>query len=94
MGKHEPEKSGVGTLTVMLVVVFITVIVFTVKMIRIYEQYQAIPDTLVTEFYRAFTGECGFMGAIQVAKVFVQAKRKKSGQQSDDTNIDAGNDGI
>ncbi len=93
MGKHE-KGSGVGTLTVMLVVVFITVIVFTVKMIRIYEQYQAIPDTLVTEFYRAFTGECGFMGAIQVAKVFVQARKKKSARQSDDTNIDAGNDGI
>ena len=94
MGKHE-KKDGVGTLTIMLGIVFITVIVFTVKMILIYEQFQAVPDTLITEFYRAFGGECGFMGAIQIAKTISQGQRKKTGQcPNDATNIDAGNDGI
>ncbi len=60
------------TMDLILVLVGISVVVFTVVMIWLYLLTGAIPDTLCTCFFVACTGECGFMGWIKTAKTRYQ----------------------
>ena len=60
------------TMDLILVLVGISVVVFTIVMIWLYLLTGAIPDTLCTCFFFAFTGECGFMGWIKTAKTRYQ----------------------
>ena len=55
-----------------LVLVGISVAIFTCIMILLYLMTSGIPDTLCTCFFVACTGECGFMGWIKSAKVRYQ----------------------
>ena len=64
-GKHLDEKK---TMDKILILIGITVLVFTIVMIWLYLITGAIPDTLCTCFFVACTGECGFMGWIKTAK--------------------------
>lgn len=57
------------TMDLILVLIGITVLIFTITMIWIYLITGGIPDTLCTCFFVACTGECGFMGWIKTAKV-------------------------
>ena len=56
------------TMDFILIMVGISVVVFTVVMIWLYLLTGSIPDTLCTCFFVACTGECGFMGWIKTAK--------------------------
>lgn len=56
------------TMDIILVIVGIAVLIFTIVMIWLYLITGGIPDTLVTCFFAACTGECGFMGWIKTAK--------------------------
>ena len=60
------------TMDLILVLIGITVLIFTIAMIWIYLVTGGIPDTLCTCFFVACTGECGFMGWIKTAKVHQQ----------------------
>lgn len=60
------------TMDKILVLVGISVVIFTAIMIYLYLATGAIPDTLCTCFFVACTGECGFMGWIKAAKVRYQ----------------------
>lgn len=60
------------TMDLILVLVGISVVVFTIVMIWLYLLTGAIPDTLCTCFFVACTGECGFMGWIKTAKTRYQ----------------------
>ena len=60
------------TMDLILILVGISVVVFTVVMIWLYLLTGAIPDTLCTCFFVACTGECGFMGWIKTAKTRYQ----------------------
>lgn len=64
------------TMDFILVLIGITVLIFTVTMIWIYLMTGGIPDTLCTCFFVACTGECGFMGWIKTAKVRQQEQEK------------------
>ena len=55
-----------------LIIVGIATLIFTIAMIWIYLITVGIPDTLVTCFFAACTGECGFMGWIKTAKTRYQ----------------------
>ena len=55
-----------------LIIVGIATLIFTIAMIWIYLITGGIPDTLVTCFFAACTGECGFMGWIKTAKTRYQ----------------------
>ena len=57
------------TMDRILILIGISVLIFTLAMIWLYLITGAIPDTLCTCFFVACTGECGFMGWIKSAKV-------------------------
>ena len=57
---------------IILILVGISVVIFTGIMITLYLITGGIPDTLCTCFFVACTGECGFMGWIKAAKVRYQ----------------------
>lgn len=60
------------TMDLILILVGVSVVVFTIVMIWLYLLTGAIPDTLCTCFFVACTGECGFMGWIKTAKTRYQ----------------------
>lgn len=60
------------TMDMILIIVGIATLIFTIAMIWIYLITGGIPDTLVTCFFAACTGECGFMGWIKTAKTRYQ----------------------
>lgn len=66
---HEVKREKVKTMDVILVIIGILTVVFTITMTVLYWTHYAIPDTLVTCWFAAVTGECGFMGLIQTTKV-------------------------
>lgn len=55
-------------MNIILIVVAIMLVLFTVKMIAIFEQTGAVPDVLVTCVFAALGGECGIMGWIKTTK--------------------------
>lgn len=57
------------TMDFILILIGISVFIFTGIMIWMYYILGSIPDTLCTCFFVACTGECGFMGWIKTAKV-------------------------
>ena len=61
-------KKSVGIMNIILLIVGIFLFVFTVYMIRLFEEYGSIPDTLCTCVYGALAGECGIMGWIKTSK--------------------------
>ena len=60
------------TMDLILIIVGVSVVIFTLVMIWLYLLTGAIPDTLCTCFFVACTGECGFMGWIKTAKTRYQ----------------------
>lgn len=75
MKKKEPKgknadakKKCVGVMNIILVFVAISLITFTVIMIRTFQTYGAIPDTLCTCVFAALGGECGAMAWIKTNK--------------------------
>ena len=56
------------TMDKILIILGITVLIFTIIMIYLYLITGGIPDTLCTCFFVACTGECGFMGLIKSTK--------------------------
>lgn len=60
------------TMDFILIIVGISILIFTIAMIWLYLLTGGIPDTLCTCFFVACTGECGFMGWIKTAKTRFQ----------------------
>lgn len=76
----QKEKTRIGTMDVILVVVGVSLLAFTVAMIWIFREYGAIPDTLVTCVFAALGGECGVMGWIKTTK---DRSRERKWEQED-----------
>ena len=64
----------VKTMDVVLVILGVLTVAFTVTMICIFRTQYAIPDTLVTCYFAAVTGELGAMGWIKTCKEKQQAR--------------------
>ena len=60
------------TMDLILIIVGISILIFTIAMVWLYLLTGGIPDTLCTCFFVACTGECGFMGWIKTAKTRFQ----------------------
>ena len=58
----------VKTMDVVLVILGVLTVAFIVTMIWIFRTQYAIPDTLVTCYFAAVTGELGAMGWIKTCK--------------------------
>lgn len=74
-GKRLSEPAGpprklpcIGAMDVILIIVGIALFAFTVKMIEVFEENGAVPDTLITGVYALLGGECGIMGWIKTTK--------------------------
>lgn len=61
-------KKRIKTMDIILIVVAVTLLVFTVTMIMIFRETGMIPDTLVTCVFAALGGECGAMAWIKTTK--------------------------
>lgn len=70
--KHEEAKKSsrksIGTMNLILIIVGIFLVVFTLKMISLFETYGMVPDTLINCVFVALAGECGIMGWIKTSK--------------------------
>ena len=76
-----PPKKQIHTMDVILIIVGITLLLFTVGMIIVFLYIGSVPDTLITCVFAALGGECGVMGWIRTAK----EKNKKKEEYNDDT---------
>lgn len=65
--KKKPKKK-IGTMDIILIIVGISLLVFTVYMIELFKLYGSVPDTLVTCVFACLGGECGIMGWIKTTK--------------------------
>lgn len=63
-----PKKGRIGVMDIILIIVGISLLAFTIAMIRLFREYGAVPDTLVTCVFAALGGECGIMGWIKTTK--------------------------
>lgn len=68
MGRKKTPKRKIGVMDIILVFIAVTLIVFTVVMIRTFWLYGAIPDTLCTCVFAVLGTECGAMAWIKTTK--------------------------
>lgn len=66
--KKSPGKKTPGVMNIILIIVGISLLVFTVSMIQLFKECGAVPDTLITCVFAALGGECGIMGWIKTSK--------------------------
>lgn len=62
------NKKGIKTLSIVLIILGVTTILFTASMILLFYKFQSIPDTLCERFFTCVVGELGIAGLIQIAK--------------------------
>ena len=63
--RKSAARKKLKTMDIILVVMAVLLVAFTLKMILVFEQTGAIPDTLCTCVFVALGGECGVMGWIK-----------------------------
>lgn len=68
MKKDNSPKKRIGVMDIILVFIALTLIVFSVVMIRTFWLYGAIPDTLCTCVFAVLGTECGAMAWIKTTK--------------------------
>lgn len=73
MDKDEKSKEtettgGIGVMDIILIIVGLSLLIFTVAMIQTFRTYGAVPDTLITCVFATLGGECGIMGWIKTTK--------------------------
>lgn len=73
--KTKRKKKRIGTMDLILLLVFICLVIFTVTMIRLFQVYGSVPDTLVTCVFATLGGECGILGWIKTNKDKRQDRR-------------------
>ena len=66
--RKSATRKKLKTMDIILVVTAVLLVAFTLKMILVFEQTGAIPDTLCTCVFAALGGECGVMGWIKTTK--------------------------
>ena len=59
--RKSAARKKLKTMDIILVVMAVLLVAFTLKMILVFEQTGAIPDTLCTCVFAALGGECGVM---------------------------------
>lgn len=78
--KEPRKKKSLGTMDIILIIVFAALIIFTVEMIKEFRLYGSIPDTLCTCVFACLGGECGIMGWIKTTK---ERKREREYELED-----------
>lgn len=65
--EKKESRFHLNKMDVILIIIAVTLCVFTLKMIALFEAYMAVPDTLITCVFSVCGGECGFMGWIKTS---------------------------
>jgi len=73
------------TLDLVLVLLFVTLLIFTAVVLYIFDQTGSEPTALVYSFFGAITGEAGF------CSIIMRGKQKASGSADDSANKPPGN---
>lgn len=60
--------SRIGTMNLILIILAVSILLFVLKMIQLFELYGAVPDTLIIWFFTVIGGECGAMAWIRTNK--------------------------
>ena len=84
------EKKKMGTIDKILLIVFICLVLFVVYMIRLFEQYGMVPDTLITCVFAAAVGECSITGWIKTTKERKQDRKWQLEDQEAAQNTEDG----
>jgi len=61
-------KKKMGTIDKILLILFIGLVIFIIKMIQLFEAYGMVPDTLITCVFAAIVGEVSITGWIKTTK--------------------------
>lgn len=85
MDKDEKSKEtettgGIGVMDIILIIVGLSLLIFTVAMIQTFRTYGAVPDTLITCVFATLGGECGIMGWIKTTK---ERNKERKWEQED-----------
>ena len=64
-----------------IILMFVTMIIFTLTMIVTFWRYQSIPDALIEPFFSFFGIEGGALGIIKVSEVISEKIETKKGSK-------------
>lgn len=73
------KKSKMKFSKKIIILMFSTMITFTITMIVTFWRYQAIPDSLIEPFFSFFGIEGGALGVIKVSEVIAEKMENKKG---------------
>lgn len=65
--ESKPSKK-LGTMNIILIIIGVSLLIFTVAMVVIFIRYNSVPDTLITYVFITLGGECGVLGWIKTTK--------------------------
>ena len=65
---EKTERRNIKVMDLILVIVGVSLLVFTIVMIQLFKVYGTVPDTLITCVYATLGGECGVMGWIKTTR--------------------------
>ena len=76
------KKKGIKTMDLILVIIGVSLVWFTHRMLTLYETTGGIPDTLCQCVFALLGGECGVMGWIKTTKDKQQDRKwRKTGRE-------------
>lgn len=83
-------KKKMGTIDKILLIIFIGLVIFVVKMIQLFEAYGMVPDTLINCVFAAIVGEVSITGWIKTTKERHQDRKwqledQEAAQNTEDT---------
>ncbi len=90
--KQEKKQKKISFMDAALVLMAVAAVVFTLKMIQLYELTGAIPDTLVQCVFTALTGEAGFMAVIMRQKIKERSQNKEQNQKEPEPDPEGAGD--
>lgn len=79
---EKKERRNIKVMDLILVIVGVSLLVFTIVMIQLFKVYGTVPDTLITCVFATLGGECGIMGWIKTTK---DRNRERKWEQEDKT---------
>lgn len=92
MKKDDTPKKRIGVMDIILVFIALTLIVFSVVMIRTFWLYEAIPDTLCTCVFAVLGTECGAMAWIKTTKErYKEREYQKEDREYEENHRNGGN---
>lgn len=92
MKKDNTPKRRIGVMDIILVFIALTLIIFSVVMIRTFWLYGAIPDTLCTCVFAVLGSECGAMAWIKTTKErYKEREYQKEDREYEENRRNGGN---